>query len=147
MSKRSSITKALATKINQLLVGDNSYTTNLYNNCYPYLKFWDEVSNFPSVYITPGSETREYLPSDFTWGFLNLSVKLYCKGDNSQQELETLLEDFEKAIDANRVLTYDDVNNLQTTEILVLSITTDEGLLAPYAVGEINLQVRYDIPK
>jgi len=147
MSKRASITKALCSKINELLVGDSSYTTNLYNNCYPYLKFWDEVDNFPSVYITPGSETREYLPSDFTWGFLNLSVKLYCKGDTSQQELEILLEDFEKAIDANRVLVYDSTNNLETTEILVLSITTDEGLLAPYAVGEINLQVRYEIPK
>ena len=145
MSKRASITKALCSKINELLVGDGSYVTNLYNNCYPYLKFWDEVDNFPSVYVTPGSETREYLPSNFTWRYLNLSVKLYCKGDDSQQELETLLEDFEKAIDANRVLVYDDVNNLETTEILVLSITTDEGLLAPYAVGEINLQVRYEI--
>lgn len=147
MSKRASITKALCSKINELLVGDSSYTTNLYNNCYPYLKFWDEVDNFPCIYITPGSETREYLPADFTWAFLNLSVKLYCKGDDSQQELETLLEDFEKAIDANRVLVYDDVNNLSTTEILVLSITTDEGLLSPYAVGEINLQVRYELPK
>lgn len=147
MSKRSSITKALSTKINELLVGNNNYTTNLYNNCYPYLKFWDEVDNFPSVYITPGSETREYLPSSFTWAFLNLSVKLYCKGENSQQDLETLLEDFENAINANRVLTYDDINNLETTEILVVSITTDEGLLAPYAVGEINLQVRYELPQ
>lgn len=147
MSKRASITKALCSKINELLVGDGSYATNLYNNCYPYLKFWDEVDNFPSVYVTPGSETREYLPADFAWAFLNLSVKLYCKGDNSQSELEVLLEDFEKAIDANRVLVYDDVNNLSTTEILVLSITTDEGLLAPYAVGEINLQVRYELPK
>jgi hypothetical protein len=28
---------------------------------------------------------------------------------------------------------------------MVTSITTDEGLLAPYGVGEINLQVRYPI--
>ena len=147
MSKRSSITKALSTKINELLVGDNTYKTNLYNNCYPYLKFWDEVDNFPSIYITPGSETREYLPSNFTWAYLNLSVKLYCKGENSSQDLETLLEDFENAIDANRVLTYDEINSLETTEILVVSITTDEGLLAPYAVGEINLQVRYELPQ
>jgi hypothetical protein len=147
MSKRSSITKALSTKINELLIGDNNYTTNLYNNCYPYLKFWDEVDNFPSIYITPGSETREYLPSNFTWAYLNLSVKLYCKGENSSQDLETLLEDFENAINANRVLTYDEVNSLETTEILVVSITTDEGLLAPYAVGEINLQVRYELPQ
>jgi hypothetical protein len=70
---------------------------------------------------------------------------LYCKGEDSSQELEQLLEDVEGCIDSNRVLTYDNINNLETTEILVTSITTDEGLLAPYAVGEINLQVRYEI--
>jgi hypothetical protein len=88
---------------------------------------------------------REYLPSDFTWGFLNVSIKLYCRGENSQQELEQLLEDVEHAVDANRVLVYDQDKNLETTEILIQSITTDEGLLAPYAVGEINLQVRYQL--
>lgn len=145
MSKRSSIVKALSNKINSTLTGENPYKTNLYNNCFPYLKFWDEVSNFPSVYITPGSETREYLPADFVWGYLNLSLKLYCKGDDSQTELEALLEDVERCVDSNRTLKYDEENNYETTEILITSITTDEGLLSPYAVGEINLQVRYEV--
>lgn len=143
MTKRTSITKAIASKLNQVLVGTGGYTTNLYGNAYAKLKFWDEVNDFPSVYITPGSEVREYHPSAFTWGFLGISIKAYCKGEDSQQELEVLLEDIEKAIDANRELVYDSNSGQQTTEILVQSITTDEGLLAPYAVGEINLQVRY----
>ncbi len=143
MSKRTSITKALASKLNLLLDGTAPYSTNIYNNAYAKLKFWDEVNDFPSIYMVPGSEMREYLPSDFTWGFLNVSVKVYCKGEDSQQELEQLLEDIERAVDANRVLVYDQDRGLETTEILIQSITTDEGLLAPYAVGEINLQVRY----
>jgi hypothetical protein len=145
MSKRTSITQALAAKLNQLLDGTAPYTTNLYNNAYAKLKFWDEVNDFPCIYMVPGSEMREYLPSDFTWGFLNVSVKVYCRGEAAQQELEYLLEDIERAVDANRVLVYDQGKNLETTEILVQSITTDEGLLAPYAVGEINLQVRYQL--
>jgi hypothetical protein len=83
------------------------------------------------------------MPSDFTWGFLGISMKLYCHGEFAQEELEQLLQDVEDVIDANRVLVYDDTNNYETTEILLTSITTDEGLLAPYAIGEINLQVRY----
>lgn len=145
MTKRTSITKALADKFNLLIDGTAPYNTNLYNNAYPKLKFWDEVNDFPSVYMVPGSEMREYLPSDFTWGFLNISVKVYCKGEDSQQQLEELLEDIERAVDANRVLVYDQDRRLETTEILIQSITTDEGLLAPYAVGEINLQVRYQL--
>jgi hypothetical protein len=99
---------------------------------------------FPAVYLTPGSELREYLPGDFTWGHLNVSVKVYVRSESeAQQLLEDLLDDLENVIDANRVLVYDTTNNLSTTEILIQSITTDEGLLSPYGVGEINLQVRY----
>lgn len=142
MSKRTSITAALAEKF-KTIDGNSPYKTNLWNNSSNKLKFWDEVNDFPCVYVTPGTETREYLPGDFTWGYLNLSVKVYCRGEEAQQELEQLLEDLERLIDANRVLVYDQENNLETTEILITSITTDEGLLQPYAVGEMNLQVRY----
>jgi hypothetical protein len=144
MSRRTSIVKALATKL-QEINGEQPYNSNIYNNAFPYLKFWDEVQDFPSIYLTPGTEMRDYLPSDFTWGFLGVCVKLYCKGENATQDLENLLEDVERVIDNNRVLVYDQDNGYETTEILITSITTDEGLLAPYAVGEINLQVRYQV--
>lgn len=144
MTKRTSITKALVEKLKVNLDGV-VYTSNIFNNAYPKIKFWDEVEDFPCIYVTPGSESREYLPSDFTWGYLGISMKLYCYGEFAQDELEQLLQDVEDVIDANRVLVYDVTNNYETTEILLTSITTDEGLLAPYAIGEINLQVRYVI--
>jgi len=142
MSRRTSILKALTEKL-KLIDGNTPYQINLFNNAYPKLKFWDEVNDFPCVYATPGSETREYLGSDFTWAWLGVSLKVYCKGEDAQQQLEYLLEDIEAVVHDNRVLQYDAEKNYETTEILVVSITTDEGLLAPYAVGEINLQVRY----
>ena len=144
MSRRNSIVKALAEKF-KIIDGSTGYRTNLFNNSFAKLKFWDETSDFPSIYVVAGSEAREYMPSAFTWGYLGISLKVYCKGEDSQQLLEDLLEDVENVIDANRVLVYDDTNNYETTEILITSITTDEGLLAPYAIGEINLQVRYQI--
>lgn len=144
MSRRSSIVKALSEKL-KTIDGSETFKTNIYNNAYPYLKFWDEINDFPAVYVVAGSEAREYLPADFTWGYLMLTLKVYCKGENSQQQLEEVLEDIEKVVHDNRVLVYDTENNYETTEILVSSITTDEGLLAPYAIGEISLQVRYTI--
>jgi hypothetical protein len=139
---RKSIVTALADKF-KLINGVAPYQINIFDNSYPYLKFWDEVTDFPSIYLTPGSEVREYLPGEFKWGYLSVSIKLYCKGDDSQDQLEKLLEDVELCIDLNRQLIYEGLN--ETTEILITSITTDEGLLAPYAVGEINLQVRYQV--
>jgi hypothetical protein len=144
MSKRVSIIKALTEKLS-LIDGQAPYKTNISNNAYAKLKFWDEIQDFPAIYLTPGSETRDYLIGNFVWGFLGVSVKVYCRGDEAQQQLEELLEDVETCVDANRVLVYGTSAGQETTEILIQSITTDEGLLAPYAVGEINLQVRYAI--
>lgn len=149
MSRRTSITTAIAAKLNTIN-GQGVYTTNLFNNAYAKLKFWDEVNDFPSVYVSPGMEQREYHSGNFAWGMLGVCVKVYCKGEDSQQQLENLLSDIETCIDANRQLQYspDTAQGnsfFETTEILVQSITTDEGLLAPYAIGEINLQIRYQV--
>jgi hypothetical protein len=145
MSRRTSIVKALAERL-KTIDGTPPYVTNLQGLSFAKLKFWDEINDFPSVYLSPGTELREYHPADFAWGMLGVCVKVYCKSeDTAQEQLEQLLEDLERCIDANRRLVYDTDNNYETTEILIDSITTDEGLLAPYAVGEINLQVRYQI--
>lgn len=145
MSRRTSIVKALTDKINTSLDGSEPYNFNIYGKTEAKLKFWDEVSEFPCAFVTPGTEMREYHPGDFAWGFLGVCVKVYVKGDDASEQLETLIEKLERVIDANRVLIYDTDNNYETTEILIQSITTDEGLLAPYGVGELNLQVRYQI--
>jgi hypothetical protein len=71
-----------------------------------------------------------------------VSVKVYVRSeDSAQEQLEQLLNDLELCIDNNRQLEY--AEGKETTEILIQSITTDEGLLSPYGVGEINLEVRY----
>ena len=145
MSKRVSIVKALA-EVFKTIDGTSPYTTKLTNNSYPKLKFWDEVNDFPAVYVHPTSETRDYLPGGFAWGLLSVCVKAYVKSEEeSQEQLEALLGDLETCVDLNRNLVYDATNQYGTTEIEIQSITTDEGLLAPYAVGEIILQVRYQI--
>jgi hypothetical protein len=145
MSRRTSIVNAFAEKF-KIINGTGSYKTNLYNNSFSKLKFWDEVSDFPCVYIVAGSETREYMPAAFAWGFLNISLKIYTKGEDSQQLLENLLEDIELVVDNLKgSLIYDTTNNYETAEISITSITTDEGLLSPWSVGEINLLVRYQV--
>jgi hypothetical protein len=145
MSVRTKIAKALAEKL-KLIDGSTGFTTNLFNNAYSKLKFWDEVSDFPAVYMSTGSETRDYLPGGFKWAFLGISLKVYVKGEDPAQQLEDLLEDVEKIIDTNRTLVYDSTTpGAQTTEILINSIVTDEGLLEPYGVGEINITVQYPV--
>ena len=145
MSRRTSIVKALAETL-KVIDGTNSFKSNIFGSAHPLLRFWDECNSFPSVYVVAGSESREYMPSAFAWGFLGVSLKVYTKGEDALQLLEDLLEDIENVIDSlTGRLIYDATNNYETSEISITSITTDEGLLAPYGVGEINLLVRYQI--
>lgn len=145
MSRRTSIVKALAEHL-KVIDGTGSYKSNINNNSFAKLKFWDEVNDFPCIYVTAGQETREYLPAAFAWGFLNVSLKVYTKGEDAIQLLEDLLEDIENVIDGLKgVLVYDTTNNYDTAEISITSIVTDEGLLNPYGVGEVNLLIRYQV--
>lgn len=147
MSRRVSIVKAIAEKL-KVINGEYPYKVNLYNHASAKLVFWDEVQDMPAIFVVTGSESREYMPGAFAWGFLNASIKVYCKGEDSQAELEDLLEDVEKVLDGTLgIIVYDTTNNYETSEISITSITTDEGLLAPYAVGEINILIRYQIMK
>jgi len=143
MSARTSIIKALATEFGKI-----SVATGFHSNvaqAKPYMKFWDEVVDFPCVYLGIGSESREYHPGGFKWGYLGVSVKLYVKGEYASDKLELLLQDVEKVIDASRSLTYSSAPGAQITEIRISNIVTDEGLLEPYGIGEVNIIVQYPV--
>ena len=55
------------------------------------------------------------------------------------------MEDIERVIDENDILTYDDTvsPNLTTTSLTLQSLSTDEGVLAPLGIGEMTLECRY----
>ena len=143
MSARSRIADALVEKIKQIN-GTGSYQSNLYNNVFNRLKFWNEVDDYPSVYLNPGPETREYLPGGFKWGYLSVIIRIYVKSeDGPELKLEEIFSDIETIVDSIGHLEYD--TGKFTEDINISNINTDEGLLAPYGVGEITLQIMYDL--
>lgn len=142
MTARSKIVDALITKFKGISV-KNGYNTNLYNNVFKGVKFWDSINDYPSVYLSAGSEIREYLPGDFKWAFLNITARIFVKEADPQARLEKILEDIETVLDANNSLEY--ATGKETVEISILSITTDEGILDPFGAAEIVFQIRYDL--
>ena len=141
-SARSLITDALIVELKNIN-GVSPYTTKLYENVHKGIEFWDSVNDYPAVYVSPGHETREYLPGGFKWGFLSITMRLFVKEDDPQARLEKIIEDVEYVIDNNLCLTYE--TGKTTQDIRVISIMTDEGLLDPFGAGEIVIQVRYDL--
>lgn len=150
MSARSSIVKAISAGIKKELNGTGDFLTNLYENVDNKVTHFDNIGSFPYVSVTPGPETREDLPSNFSWANLTVYLRIYVENsEDAQGELETIIEDLENYIDKNlqisyNVLTPQGTQARKTVDSTIVSITTDEGLLNPNALGEIVLDVRYE---
>jgi hypothetical protein len=126
--------------------GNFPYNSNVFNNVHSGMVFLDEIQEYPKICVVATDETREYQPNDFKWRFLSLDVRVYVEDqDDPQESLALLLEDIERVIDNNDVLTYDDTvsPNLTTTSLTLQGISTDEGVLKPLGIGEIQLECRY----
>ena len=122
------------------------YNSNIFQNCKAGMVFLDEIQEFPKLCVVAGDETREYQPGGFKWRFLTLDVRVYVENQEDPQEvLALLMEDIERVIDDNDVLTYDDTvsPNLTTTSLTLQSLTTDEGVLAPLGIGQMTVLCRY----
>jgi hypothetical protein len=143
-TRRQSIVNALVEQL-QRIDGTGDFLSNVYNNVSPRLKFWDEVDNYPSIHINAGSETRAYQGAGYKDRFLNITVRAYVKEEDAVDALDRLLEDIETILEENSRLSYFDKTGVQqyTKQISIISIDTDEGVLEPYGVAELRIQVHY----
>ena len=143
-TRRLGIVNALVTKLKEIN-GTGEFLTNLFDNVSPRLKFWDEVEDFPAVHLNAGSETREYQGGGYKDRFLTITLRCYVNADDSVLALDELMEDVETVLENNSRLSYTDrQGNTQTThQITIVSIDTDEGVLEPLGVGEMQIEVHY----
>ena len=120
---------------------DSSYTyqVNLFDNVFRRLKFLDEINDFPSVYLQAGSEDRVYDSKGLTTSTLDIMIRVYVQTENAVEELESTMQDIEFVI-------YNmDTEIYGMMDVQVSTMSTDEGLLDPYGIGEVGVTVQYDV--
>ena len=120
---------------------DSSYTfvTNVFDNVFRKIKFLDEVNDFPSLYVSAGTEIRDFQSENLTVATLDVIIRAYVYGeDNSQTLSDDLVQDVEHIIYA-----FGDNPDKGILDITIDNITTDEGLAIPYGVAEIELSIVY----
>jgi len=142
---RKKIVDALVEQIKEI-DGNFPYNSNVFNNVHGNMIFLDQIQEYPKVCVVSGDETREYQPGEFKWRFLSLDIRVYVEDQEDPQEvLALLMEDIERVLDNNDVLTYDDTVSpkLTTTSLTLQSLSTDEGVLTPLGIGEITIECRY----
>jgi len=120
---------------------DSSYTyqVNLFDNVFRRLKFLDEINDFPSVYLQAGTENRIYDSKGLTTSTLDIMLRVYIHTETAVEELESTMQDIEFVI-------YNmDTEKYGMMDVQVSTMSTDEGLLDPYGIGEVVVTVQYDV--
>lgn len=143
-TRRSSIIEALTTKLKGVSLV-NGFSTDLGEQVFSRMKFWDEISEFPCICLVAGPESIVHQAAGLKDRYLDVTLRAYVNEEDSILALERLLEDVEIILDNNGRLAYEDSSgNLSyTRDIIITLIDTDQGALAPLGVGEMTLQVKY----
>ena len=144
-SRRSDIIDLLVTELKKIDGGtsdfDYSYTfnTDLSNNVERKIKFLDEVNDFPSLYIAAGTEIRDFNSQNLTNATLDATIRAYVfSEDQSQEKIDDLIQDIEHVI-----YRIGDNSNKGIQQISISNLSTDEGLLTPYGLSEIEVTIDY----
>lgn len=152
MTARTSIGKALVETIKTELDGSQpeKYFSNIYGCASLNTYKFEDIKEFPYIGVHIGSETFQYQPSRQQWIFLDMSILIYDKEKTDiQEQLENLIADIKTIIDSEENLHYTinkpDGSTLdgQVTQKTLNSVSTDEGLLAPYGFAEVSVTLRY----
>mgnify|MGYP006110590823 FL=1 len=142
-TRRGAILEALATEFKNI-DGSGNYKSRLDGSVETRMKFWDEIEQYPAVHMAAGTETRQYYGGGQKWRFLTITIRAYVNAEDPIEELEELLEDLETVIDSSNNLTYKQLGtDAGIIQLTVISIDTDEGVLAPLGIGELILEARY----
>lgn len=146
MSNRKLISDQLVSYLRQIDGSTSPYSSSyefkidLHRNAYRGFRFIDEINDFPSIYVTSGLEQRIYNTNRLTESVVTVTVRCYVYGEEPQQQLSDLIEDVEHVIYNSSFDT-----QIQVQDITIKQILTDSGLLEPYGMAEIFLNVRFEI--
>lgn len=106
-------------------------------------RFLDDINDFPTVTLgaTP-TEDYELYGDGQQLKTLRQSIRgyVYANQDDSLRESELLARQVEDVIETFASITQD----LSVQSAYVTSIGTDEGLMSPYGVSEIEVEILYD---
>jgi hypothetical protein len=134
-NRRSDIINALTSHLGQI----NSVEAR---NVYSSYRWIDELNDYPVITYVPRREQRLHRGDGRKLALIVISLRGYVyNGDGAMAEVETLAQEIEA-----KIATFADAaRNEQVESALVASVTTDEGLMHPYGVCDLEINITYDV--
>ena len=134
---------ARRTDIIDALVGHLGTNTDVHaNNVYRTYKYMHDLNDFPAITFIPNREDRDHFGDGQVHGILAVQLRCYVyDGDTADiaDECERLADQIEAAVD-----TFSATNRaLEVEEARVVSLRTDDGLMTPYGVADLQISILY----
>jgi len=110
---------------------------SVHENVYPRYIYLDEVNDFPLICFYVSQETRTHIGGGVKYANLLVNLRTYVNSEDPNEETEDLIDDID------HVIKY--ITQVQPcfVECRVISTSTDEGIMAPVGVGEMNIEMIY----
>ena len=113
------------------------------SNVHKHFKFLDELNDFPSVCFVAGTERRDQLGANRRLATIDIALRGYVFDENNVDKAEILAQNVESKVDSFSANVAAQANGV--SDARVVSFRTDEGLLQPYGVADLEVQILYDL--
>jgi inorganic pyrophosphatase len=134
---------ARRTQIIEALVGHLGSNTDVHaNNVFRTYKYMHDLNDFPAITFIPRQEQRDHFGDQQVHGIIAVQLRCYVyDGDTADiaDECERLADQIEAAIDTFAE-TY---RQYEVEEARVVSLRTDDGLMTPYGVADLQVSILY----
>ena len=152
--RRTAVLNAVITELKRINGGVDSraglprtpytYKSTIYNNVFRGFKYLDRINDFPTICVFGADESRVHIGSGIKYGTFELRIRGYVWSDDKSMALaEDLADDIDFIIESlHRINTY---CGLEIVDARVLSLSTDDGLLAPWGLCDLIAEVAYQI--
>ena len=146
LSRRKEITELLVSELKKIngsvstFTASYTYNLDISNNCSRRMKFLDEINDFPAVCVNAGTEATIFDTSGLTSGELNITIRSYVRAENPITTAESLADDIEHI-----VYNLGDRSDIGMLDMTIEGVSTDEGLVAPFGILEIDILARYQL--
>jgi hypothetical protein len=137
MARRNDIIEALVDHL-------GSNTDVLPANVFRRYKYLDDVNDFPTITFVPRQENRDHYGAGRKLAVLAVDLRVYVYDGDTEDiadECERLADQVEAAIDTFAA-TY---RQYDVEEARVTTLTTDDGLMTPYGIADLQLSILYDV--
>ena len=104
------------------------------------MKWLDQINDFPYICYHVDSSDLVHIGANERYYLMNISLRGYVRGDDSQSLSDQLALDIENAAIGFRDAA---TSTHSIVDSRIVGVSTDEGLMEPHGIVEMSLEISY----